>query len=263
MTTFPRRDGPRPWLLGHRGSPRRFTENTLSSFEAALAEGADGFELDVRLSRDGQLVVFHDPTLERLTQGRDQRSISDVTCNELEGIALVGGARIPTLLEVLCFAFCHDAKVNVELKADGPQPDSLCAALALLFAEHPELGRAGSLVFSSFSPAMLLEASRLGLPGPLAWLIESTEPFPPREPSILGAGITGLYPAEAHGAGITGLHPAEAHVTAKSLVAIRELADFVTVWTVNDPQRAQELADLGVDGLVSDEPGGIRGALTG
>ncbi|HEU5061407.1 MAG TPA: glycerophosphodiester phosphodiesterase family protein, partial [Kofleriaceae bacterium] len=102
-------------VLGHRGASAHAVENTMAAFERARADGADGVELDVRLGRDGTLVVFHDDDLRRLA-GRAER-IADLDAGQLARVELAGGARIPRLEEVL--EATSPLLVNVEIKPPG------------------------------------------------------------------------------------------------------------------------------------------------
>lgn len=86
-------------ILGHRGCPtRQWSENTIESFRCALGQGADGIEFDLRLSRDGEIVVFHDPNLHRVA-GAAYR-VDELTAHELAEYPLRYGGKIPTLNEV-------------------------------------------------------------------------------------------------------------------------------------------------------------------
>src|SRR5262245_36503806 len=89
----------RPLIIAHRGDTHAALENTMTAFESALTLGVDGIEMDLQLSRDGRVVVFHDDDLLRLA-GRPG-SIEDFTLAELERIPLSNGGRIPTLEDVL------------------------------------------------------------------------------------------------------------------------------------------------------------------
>ena len=108
-------------ILGHRGASSDAPENTLAAFLLALQQGADGVELDARLCHSGEVVVFHDERLERLTGGRGR--VADTSWDELSQLEVRSGksgvapARIPLLLEVL-EALPRTAFVNVELKSE-------------------------------------------------------------------------------------------------------------------------------------------------
>ncbi len=107
----------RQLVFGHRGASAHETENTLESIERAVADGADGVEIDVRLTRCGEVVVFHDDDLSRLSH-RIAR-VADCSLAELRDVRLRGGGRISTLSEVL-EAAGPDTLVNVEIKSPGP-----------------------------------------------------------------------------------------------------------------------------------------------
>src|SRR5437763_13614314 len=96
----------RVWVVGHRGAMGHCPENTLASFARGLELGADWIELDVHLSRDGQLIVIHDETLDRTTNGHGL--VKDHSLAELKQLDAGQGQAIPTLAEVLDWARTHD-----------------------------------------------------------------------------------------------------------------------------------------------------------
>ena len=102
-------------LIGHRGASGLAPENTLASFAKAVALGADGVELDVRLA-DGEIVVIHDERVDRTTNGSGQ--VSEMSFAALRGLNAGDGEQIPTLAEVLA-ALPRDVAINVELKGAG------------------------------------------------------------------------------------------------------------------------------------------------
>src|ERR671938_442670 len=104
----------RVWVVGHRGAMGHCPENTLASFERGLELGADWIEVDVHLSRDGALVVIHDETLERTTNGSGL--VRERTLAELQRLDAGHGERIPTLEEVLVWARGRGIGVDVEIK---------------------------------------------------------------------------------------------------------------------------------------------------
>ena len=124
-------DGPRPRLFAHRGGALEGPENTLETFAAGLAAGADRLELDVHATSDGEIVVLHDADLGRTTDGRGpvrERTLSEVRA--LDAGARFGaedgsrpfagrGIRVPTLAEVL-EAF-PDVALNIEIKQESPR----------------------------------------------------------------------------------------------------------------------------------------------
>src|SRR5712692_10056279 len=130
--------GPRPRLYGHRGAAGLAPENTLASFQRAIADGAELLELDVHATRDGVVVVIHDPTLERTTDG--SASVRDLSFAELsrydagfrfgaEGVHPFRGrgVRVPALQELLD-AF-PEVPLNIEIKQADPPIEPLVAGL--------------------------------------------------------------------------------------------------------------------------------------
>lgn len=244
---FSRIDGGRPLVIGHRGVRRAgVVENTLQAFAAAAAEGAEALELDVRLCATGEVVVAHDPTLERLTEGADPRAIADVAWAELARVELPGGARVPQLVEVLAFAREKLLPVNVEVKHDAPSRPALVRAAARLVGgwdpKHP-------LLLSSFDPAVVAGLALLAPRVPRAILVHRT-----RWHRVHAAASLPLGAAAVH---------LERTLTRPELCsALRARGLLLNVWTINDPEEARDLAALGVDGIITDAPGEIRAALS-
>ena len=139
-------------IYGHRGASGYAPENTLEAFRLAMEMGADGFELDVHMSKDGALVVIHDESVDRTTDGTGL--VRDLTLAQLKtldascGMEAYKGAKIPTLDEV--FDLIRDTRhiVNVEVKTDEwfyPQIEEKCLALA------KEKGVEDRILYSSFN----------------------------------------------------------------------------------------------------------------
>jgi len=112
----------KPIIFGHRGSPNLITENTIPSFQKAIDQGVDGLEFDIRLSKDKQIVVFHDAKLKRLSDREE--AISELSLTELQSIPLykkegqIEDAYIPSLNDVSLLI--HQVKVvNIEIKSEG------------------------------------------------------------------------------------------------------------------------------------------------
>jgi glycerophosphoryl diester phosphodiesterase len=228
----------RPMILGHRGARRRAPENTIKAFQLALDEGADGVELDVRATRDGALVVYHDDTL-------DIRGtlcpVASLTASEVLA-ARSFDATIPTLEEVLTWQDQSGSFLNVEIKGDGPEPLKLAERVVSLLR-----GRTNTLV-SSFHP-LIVESVVQALPEvPVAQLVERDDGDLLKRPDLLATRA---------------IHPNHALVDSQSIRDWRANGlTWIGVWTVNDPARAVELAKLGVDVIISDCPGVILAALS-
>lgn len=230
-----------PRLLAHRGLAVNATENTAAAFTAALAAGADYIETDVRLTRDGVPVLWHDPDISRLT-GQSQR-ISDLDWQDLRQSGTVGQA--VTTLEQALVSF-PSARFNIDLKVD----EVVHPAIALIDA----LAASDRVLLTSFSDARRRRAQAL-LPG------VATSPG-------IGAVLRGLLGRNADRArwartlsrvlaGAVALQIPERFrgipVLSDGLIQAAHLAGAeVHVWTVNDPVRMKLLLDRGVDGLVTD-----------
>lgn len=237
IQNFVRKPGSRPLIYGHRGAKAHEPENTMRAYERALSDGADGLELDVRMTCDGELVISHDDAIH--FEGHDQAlSISRLTGSQLKQLKPRHGLALLTLREVLEFQSRTGTRLNVELKGDVFSPGWLAAESARQIAIHGGDG----LLLSSFHLYVVYALCRLLPEIPTALLFDETQEFTQR---CLPHALLG---AEA-------LHPQASTINAQLLLRARPRARVVNTWTVNDPEQAQELAALGVDGLISDDPG--------
>ncbi len=240
------RDG-RPLVLGHRGARHAAPENTLAAFELAREEGADGVELDVRLDADGRVVVLHDRTLERVTAGTERRDVEIVPTDELGRIDLGGGAHVPRLAEVLAWAAERDFLVNIELKHDVSRRDRLIAGVVEQVRAQKSPGE--WLLLSSFHPEIVWKLARRLPEVRVAWLVHKDQRFARH---AFGFRLLGA----------AAVNPEHVLVTRRRVARWHHGGARVNTWTVNDPDRARELAALGVDAIISDEPGKIREAIS-
>ena len=245
----PRAPG-RPLVLGHRGASAEAPENTLAAFRLALAQGADGVELDVWRCATGEVVVAHDEDARRVA-GVELR-VPDAPLAALRALDVGAwkgeryrGERMPLLAEVL--EALPGAVVNVELKSRG-RDVRLAAAVARVIAAA---GAEGRVVVSSFDWRLVV-AFRLAAPGvPVGLLLERTAAWRAR----LALAIRLLGPSA--------VHPERTLVTPERARrwAARGLA--VNVWTVDDPEEARGLAALGAAAVITNVPGRIALALRG
>lgn len=236
----------RPLVLGHRGASAAAPENTMAAFAMAMDRGADGFELDVWRCGSGEVVVIHDPDTRRTSgigarvTGTRLARLRELDVGSWKGPAW-RGERIPRLEEVLD-AF-PGAVVNVEMKA-GRVPDlSLARAVAAIVADRRAAGR---VVVSSFH-ASLVAAFRLAAPGiPAAYLVEPGHGWLWRERLVTRA------------LGVSGVHPAAALVTYERLREWHLQGMGVGTWTVDAPAEVERLTRIGIDAVISNEPGLAR-----
>ena len=237
--------GARPLVLGHRGARHAAPENTLRAFELALAEGADGIELDVRLDADERVIVLHDRTLARVTEGSVGRDVEKLGAHELDRASL-RGERVPLLADVLAWARSRQTRVNVELKSDVSRPLALVREVCRV-VRASGVG-AEAILFSSFHPG-LVAGLAARMPGiPRAWLID--------------AGAWAVRGAPGFRLFANGVNPHRALVTAEAMARWKSSDTVISTWTVNDPEEARRLSDLGVDAIISDVPGKILGTLS-
>lgn len=239
-----------PLLLGHRGASAHVTENTLPAFQRAIADGADGVELDVQRCLTGEIVVFHDDDLSRLA-GRPER-VADLPLQALREIRLSGGGEIPTLAET--FEACGpDALVNVEIKYDGYWPSGCAALVAGASEVIARVGARGRVLVSSFSPAAIWLWRRHHGDVPCGLLFEPPRPF--HRPWPLRADcLLPLLQSEA-------VHPEHGLCTPETVRRWHHRGYAVNVWTVDDPGRLRRLADMGVDAIITNDPAAARAAL--
>ena len=245
LDAWQRPAGARPFVLGHRGAPHAAPENTLAAFDLALTEGADGVELDVRLDGDGRVIVLHDRTLERVSGGSEPRDVESLGAADLERVS-VGGERVPLLSDVLAWAREKHTRVNVELKADGSRPLALARSVAKVVCASG-VG-AECVLFSSFDSLLVAALGVLSPALPRAQLIDAGGR---RERAERGKRFLA-----------DGVNPHRALVTGERMSSWKQAGAVVAAWTVNDPGEARRLAELGVDTLISDEPGKILGAVS-
>ena len=252
MERLTRAPGTLPLVLGHRGARHAAPENTHAAFELSRREGAAGVELDVRLVKTGQIVVLHDPTLGRVTGNVERRAAEQLTWTETQSADVGRGERVPLLSDVLDWAATHDQLVNVEVKSDVRRRRGLLRGVTALLLRHPYAAR--GVLLSSFDPRFIWVLARALPQIPSAFLFHTKSPMA-RAAALVGAATFSRLGARA-------LHPEHALVTTQRMAAWRSKRALVGVWTVNDAARARVLSTLGVDYIVSDNPGRIIAALT-
>jgi len=225
--------------IAHRGASGRFPENTLKAFGAAIDAGAQMCELDVQLSRDGALVVIHDDTVDRTTDGRG--AVRAMTLDELKRLdagARYGnefkGERIPTLNEVLALTEGR-CGLNIELKSAGVER-KVCD----LIVEHRALATA---MVSGFDWDALAIVHHL-------------------EPRVRVGLLASQWPARLVGAAFEmradAINPRSDIVTEDLCIAAHQRNLSVYTWTVDEPDEMRRLIAFGVDGIMTNYPERLR-----
>ncbi|MFD9125291.1 glycerophosphodiester phosphodiesterase [Kitasatospora sp. NPDC059571] len=222
-------------VAGHRGSPRSAPENTMDSFEAALREGADWLETDVRTTRDGVPVLMHDATVDRVTDGRG--AVADLTSAQIAALRVTAGPGaprpVPTLDALLRRIAGTDVRLLMEIKEQrGPADDARIARAAAASGAR--------VVLYSFYAADLRAAHAAAPDLPLVL--------------IQGAG-TAQDPGDLPLAGIA-LDSTTA--TPARVAAEHSAGRAVYVWTLDDPAAWRTAADSSADALITDLPAGAR-----
>ena len=234
---------PRPTIFAHRGASAHAPENTLAAFELALAQGAEGIELDAKLSADGHVVVIHDATVDRTTDGHGR--VKDMSLADLRSLGAglffaekYRGEKVPTLEEVF-EALGKRIFINVELTNYNTPGDHLVESVCMLVKKFELQKR---VLFSSFFASNLSKARGLL----------------PEVPRGLLA-FNGLLGAWARSFGFAfgryqALHPNLKDVTPQQVQRVHRLERRVHVWTVNATEDMRRLFDWGVDAIFTDDP---------
>lgn len=239
-------------IWAHRGASGHAPENTLAAFRLAAEMGADGIELDVHLSRDGQVVVIHNGTVDARTDGHGR--VCDQSLAELQALDAgswfsphFSGERIPTLEAVLADVG-QRLLVNVEIKgrlaAGTPTAGALEAEVVRIIQEQ---GMVDRVIVSSFVPGSLRRVRALDREIPLGFLYAGPVH------KHLPLWVYRLFvPYDA-------LHPAFRLVDAGYVARARRHGPGgsdcpLNVWTVNDEEDLCRMRDLGVAGIITNYP---------
>ncbi|MBK7318057.1 glycerophosphodiester phosphodiesterase family protein [Candidatus Villigracilis affinis] len=234
---------PSPVIFAHRGDLTYAPENTLPSFQQALQKGADGVELDAKLTADGQVIVIHDMTVDRTTTGKGR-----VASFKLDDIRKLdagkwfdekfNGTKVPMLAEVFELVG-KDKLINIELTNYSTPRDGLVLKVCELIKRH---NIQKQILFSSFLPSNLKIAAQ-------------ALPEIPRG-LLAMPGLVGLW-ARSFGfmfGEYQALHPHISSTSREQVQRVHRLNRRVHVWTANSPEEVNRLKEWGVDGIFTDDP---------
>lgn len=219
-------------IIAHRGASGCYPENTLLAFRKALDAGAKWLELDVHLSADGRLMVIHDFTLQRTTNGHGH--LADQTCAELRKLDAGRGEKIPLLEEVLELA-AGRATVNIELKGRGTGE----AVARLLQQRGLPAQQAPDILASSLYIEELRYLSSIMPQLPLALVAEQVD-------QQLWQWATEMN--------LWSLNLDKRLINKALVLEAKAGKRRVLAFTVNNPEEVQQLKDLGIDGVFTDFP---------
>ena len=259
--------GPKPRIVGHRGAAGEAPENTLPSFQRARADGAGWVELDVRASADGEVVILHDETVDRTTDGHGPvggRSLKELKRLDAGYRFTNDGGRsypyrgkkieIPTLAEL--FSLLPDVRAIVEIKqADPPIVEKVIELARAAGKEHDVL------LATEEDGIMRDIRARRGAKEPIATGFSYDEVAAFME--WLAGGSAGNYVPEGRAMQVPSEYAGVTLVSPATLAAAHALGLEIFVWTVNEPAEMARLLDLGVDGIITDYPERLRALLAG
>lgn len=245
------------WIIGHRGASGLAPENTLAAFHLAADLGVHSIETDLQLSRDGRLIIFHDSTLARTTDGRGR--VSGKSLDELKRLDAgswfrrrvpgkraarpFNAERIPTVEEVLVFARERNIRLYLEMKtASGSGAEE--AVVAAIRAA----GALDRCHVICFDLDVLARVRELEPAIPLGYLFSKRMRVRTAVDRAVDAGADTLLPRANR-------------VTAKLVAEARRRDLNVVTWTVNKPKQMKKLISLGIDGIMTNYPGQLAALL--
>ncbi|HEY2811229.1 MAG TPA: glycerophosphodiester phosphodiesterase family protein [Rhabdochlamydiaceae bacterium] len=256
-------------VQGHRGARGVRPENTLPSFAAAIEAGADALEMDLLLTKEGEIVIYHDENINSqliayldgspvssspLVHELSLQQIKQFDCGRLVNPAFpmqkqMPGTQIPTLEELFVFLktsslpHAKDIRLNLEIKRNPffPQITAPCEEIVKkLLATVKAHGMSSRVSYSSFDPEVLYVLRKHAPNATIAFLRE--------------ASLTGMVDIAKSLKAKTVSPDHELIHSAQDIRNLQQLGFRVVLWTVNEPQRWKELIEWGVDGIITDYP---------
>jgi len=233
--------------IAHRGASAQYPENTLLAFERAIAQGVDMIELDVRLTRDGELVVIHDATLDRTTSGMGL--VRERWLNDLRRLDAGRGQRVPLLAEVVDLIADTPVRLCVEIK--GQSEAEYLATAEVAVAALDARGFLWRSVVTSFSPAALRRAKELRPHA--ATLLDPS----PQDGSLTPRQIC----EQTLAAGANCISYDAAFLTAAVAEEARMAGLTLWPWGANEADDIRRALRLGVPGIMTDRPDTLNAVL--
>ncbi|AYN69807.1 glycerophosphodiester phosphodiesterase [Euzebyella marina] len=223
----------KPIIIGHRGAMGHETENTLASIKSAIALKVDMIEIDVFKLKNGEVVVFHDDTVDRLTDAKGH--IEDFSFEELRKLVVKGGHAIPTLEEVLDVM---DAEVDLNIELKGANTSERVNEIVESYIKQHGW-KLQNFIISSFR-----------------W--DELEKMREVNKEIAIAVLTGEDPVDAipvaKKLNAVAVNPSYKQLTAENNVKLKEAGLKIYPWTVNEPQDIIKMKRFGVDGIITNYP---------
>lgn len=240
-----------PLIIAHRGASIDAPENTAIAIELAAHQGAKWVEVDLHLTADRQIVVIHDETVNKTTNGKGR--VLTMTLAELQALDAgswfgneYAGQRLLTLEQLITLLDRWQLNVNLEIKADTDEEGETSEVTAQILQKHWPANKLLPLI-SSFSTLALMTMQRIAPYLPRGLLLEKWD-----------AKYTNLVEELE----CVTVNLSQRYVNAESVSSIKTLNKKVMIYTVDDPAKAHELFAMGVNGIFTNCPGYMINALT-
>lgn len=228
-------------IFAHRGYSEKYPENTMLAFKKAIEAGAGGIETDVHLTKDGEIVITHDETLERVSNGKGM--VKDYTYEELlkfdfgeKKSAEFKGERAPKLIDLIKLIKETELGLNIEIKVGFPLYPGIEKKVLDMIIEEDILDRVIISSFNHYSLALLRDLNK--------------------EVKIAPLYVSALYKpynyAKSLGANI--IHPNYKVINKDVIEECHENGVKVNMYTINDLELAKNLMAIGADGIMTDNP---------
>ncbi len=242
-----------PLVLAHRGANKRAPQNTIPAFKKAVEFNADGIETDVHLSKDGQIVICHNYTIDETSTGKGL--ITDYTCEELKKFDFGSyfsdefkGVTLPTITEL--FDVVKDMTlINIEIKAPKVKNDLVKKTIETIH----KYGIADSVIISCFNPECIRESKEID-PGIRTGLLYEDDDL---GKEIMSFGVEKYCEQLKANAA----HPMRSLISKEEVDRLHAKNMIVNVWTVNEKEDILRLTDWGCDALISDIPDYVMSVL--
>jgi glycerophosphoryl diester phosphodiesterase len=222
-------------VIGHRGAMGHALENTIESVEKAIDLKVDGIEIDVFKSKSGELIVYHDPSLSRLSNSN--AFIEQISLDSIKKIELIGGLSIPTLNEVIDI-IPEKIFLNIELKGENTAYET--NKIIIKYLSESNL-TSSKFIISSFRWDELKKFRNINKDVPIAILVDS------------------LYKIDnaiklAKEINAVALNPNNKFITKKIVKKIQSNNIKVYPYTINTPKNIKRMKSIGVDAIITDYP---------
>lgn len=233
-------------VWAHRGYSGRYPENTMLAFKKAVEAGCDGIELDVQLTKDDVLVVIHDETIDRVTDG-----VGRVNAYTYEELKKFNAAKnfpevsrfecIPTFEEYCTWAAANGVVTNIEIKTGRYYYEDIEKKIVEMVARH---GLTDKVLYSSFNHMSLVKVKELDPDAQCGALL-----------SEVGMGNAGYY---CHSKGFQWYHPGYKGLTRELVDNCKKYGVGINVWTVNTMEELEQLDLWECEGVITNYPAVCR-----